>query len=781
MRPTRFLQACLLIAFSLILYSSNKSPAAESEPTANRFSANVLGFVKTHCASCHGDSESKGEINLEADVEAPAIVKHRLSWERASEVVASGQMPPSDKPRPNQAEIDQFVAVIGAIFDEADLNAKPDPGRVTVRRLNRTEYNNTVRDLMLVDFDAAEDFPSDDIGHGFDNIGDVLTMSPILMERYLSAAESIVNRAILVGAPPPSPKRQAVATFLKTTNKDEAFEVPHRMLETSGRITMKYKIPVDGEYIFRIRGWGRQVGDQPVKVSLYVDDNVMEIIDFTATEKEKGGHDLKPVFLAKGSHKVAVTFDNEFTDSSGEKPVKRALFIQLFELEGPLDMFPPSHKRLLACQTDKSKTEQAREIVTRFLGRTYRRSATAEEIERHVALVQRGLDEGLSWEAAFRQTFLTALVSPKFLFRLELDDRAESPEARPLNEYQLASRMSYFIWSSMPDDELFRLAADGQLTNNLEAQVRRMLADPKANSLVDNFAMQWLQLKRLKTVSPDAKLFPAFNESLRAAMLKETELFVETVIHEDRSINDLLDADFTFVNKELAQLYGLDEVYAKRIGEATSKKRGPEDDFVRVELLDKTRGGLLTQASILTVTSNPTRTSPVKRGRWILEQVLGAPPPPPPPNVPELPEGETAQLTGSLRQRMEQHRSNPACAICHTTMDQLGFAFENYNAIGGFRTKDGDFPIEPGGTLPDGKSFQGPIELKAILKEQRGKVGRNLIQKLMIYGLGRGLEPYDRRPVTKIQEALNQNEGKFSTLVVEIVKSDPFRMRRGSD
>ena len=311
-----------------------------------------------------------------------------------------------------------------------------------------------------------------------------------------------------------------------------------------------------------------------------------------------------------------------------------------------------------------------------------------------------------------------------------------------------------------------------------------MLADPKSKSLVENFAIQWLQLKRLKTVSPDAKMFPAFTETLRTAMLKETELFVETIIREDRSINELVDADFTFLNKELAKLYGLEEALTKQIADNESQKKSKshvENEFVRVSLSDKFRGGLLTQASILTVTSNPTRTSPVKRGRWILEQILGAPPPPPPANVPELSEGEQAQLTGSLRQRMEQHRSNPACATCHATMDQLGFAFENYNAIGGFRTKDGDFPVEPSGTLPGGKSFQGPIELKSILRGQRAKVGRNLIQKLMTYGLGRGLEPYDRRPVMKIQESLEKNDDKFSTLVVEIVKSDPFRLRRGSD
>ena len=333
----------------------------------------------------------------------------------------------------------------------------------------------------------------------------------------------------------------------------------------------------------------------------------------------------------------------------------------------------------------------------------------------------------------------------------------------------------------MPDEELFKLAGSGELTSQIEPQVKRMLLDPKSEALVDNFAMQWLQLRRLKTVAPDPKQFPNFNEQLKTAMLKETELFFQAIIQEDRSINDLIDADFTYLNRPLAQHYGLESLLPPPPeGQRRRRRNSGNADFERVTLPNKLRGGLLTQASVLTVTSNPTRTSPVKRGRWILEQILGAPPPPPPPNVPELAEGESAQLTGSLRQRLEQHRANPACANCHAKMDPLGFALENYNAIGGFREKDGEFPIETGGVLPGGKTFQGPAELKAILVEQQAKVGRNLIEKLMIYGLGRGLEYYDRRSVVKIQEEL-ANNNKFSTVAIEIVKSDPFRMRRGSE
>ncbi len=787
MFPPRFLLVSLVptvLVFAGMGWRPESAEAQDSSPLAKRFAEEGVTFVNTHCVACHGVTEPKADLNLLSDKNPAAVTKHRVTWENVIEMVSSGQMPPEDKPRPEQVEIDKFVAIINELFDEADLHAKPDPGRVTVRRLNRTEYNNTVRDLMYIDFNAAEDFPSDDIGHGFDNIGDVLTMSPVLMERYLAAAETIVQKAILVGPPPPPPQRRVVATFLRTTNKDEAFEVPVRCLKANGKLTTTHKLVVDGDYKFRFHGWGCQVGDEPVKVALQIDDNPPETVEFKATSQAKLMHELQPVHLGPGEHRLSVSFLNEFTDPAAEKPeeAQRALYVEFFELEGPLDMVPPSHKRLLACRAEHSKSDQAREIFSRFLARAYRRPATTEEVERLVALTTRVQEEGQSWEAAMQRAMLVTLVSPKFLFRLELDDRPESSESRVLNDFQLASRMSYFLWSTMPDEELFTLASNGELTKNLEVQVRRMLTDPKSNSLVENFALQWLQLKRLKVVSPDAGAFPSFNESLRTAMLKETELFFQAIIHEDRSILDLIDADFTFVNKPLAQHYGLEAELSKATkNEHQDKQSDPNQVFVRVALPDKLRGGLLTQASILTVTSNPTRTSPVKRGRWILEQILGAPPPPPPPNVPELAEGEKAQLTGSLRQRMEQHRANPACANCHAKMDPLGFAFENYNAIGGFRQKDGDFSIETGGVLPGGRTFQGPVELKSILMEQRAKIGRNLTQKLMTFGLGRGLEYYDRRSIMKIQEALEKDDFKFSTLAIEIVKSDPFRMRRGSE
>ena len=416
--------------------------------------------------------------------------------------------------------------------------------------------------------------------------------------------------------------------------------------------------------------------------------------------------------------------------------------------------------------------------------RAYRRPVTDAELGRLVKLVESTEAGGGKWEAGMQLAMQAVLVSPKFLFRVELDDKPEAPEAHPISEHQLASRLSYFLWSSMPDEELLALAGKGALTANLDAQVRRMLKDPRSDGLVDNFAMQWLQVRRIATISPDGGLFPTFDNRLRQSMLPATELFVEAVFREDRSILDLIAGDFTFLNERLARHYGIADTNGNKVGQKPTKPGGAPirgDAFVRVSLQGGDRGGLITQASVLTVTSNPTRTSPVKRGRWVLEQILGTPPPPPPPNVPELAETAAAAQSGTLRQRMEQHRANPNCANCHKNMDSIGFALENYNAIGAWRTKDGTFDIDPAGVFADGTSFKGFAELRKILLAKKDQFARCMVEKMMIYALGRGVEGYDERAIDRIQAALAREGYKFSTLVVEIAKSDPFRLRRGKN
>lgn len=797
-----------LAAACVSLCAETARAAEVATDIAARFEKAALPFIAKHCLGCHGEKDPKAELSLFGDRNAKAVVSRRSVWEGVLEMVETGQMPPQNKPRPDPAEAEAFVALVNSLFEEVDRTAAPDPGRVTVRRLNRVEYNNTIRDLIGVDFDPAEDFPSDDIGYGFDNIGDVLTLSPVLMERYLAAAETIVERAIMPNPPKPTRRHVSARYAEPSGGGDKRFRAistkPSDKPQETGPLHSRYQVPEDGEYIFRAKVYAEVEGDEPVQVAVLacgknvehgVSDEeaarisglavkalrpfaVVKTLDIKARSADKAEQIEVQVPPMRGLERMALAI---VAPAEGKPPV--TLHVEYFSLEGPLDMRPASHRRLLACDFTKPAAEQTREVLTRFVTRAYRRPAAPEEVDRLATLVDAVVAEGQPWEAGIQRAIEAVLVSPKFLFRLELDDRPDSADTHPIDEFQLASRLSYFLWSTLPDDELLALASRRELTANLDSQVRRMLASPKSKALVDNFVMQWLQLRRLKTVAPDGKLFPAFNERLRSAMFQETELFFGALLHDDRSVLEALDSDFTFLNEPLARHYGIADTLGNRSGQKVERPggepiRGP--NFVRVALSDKQRGGLLTQASVLTVTSNPTRTSPVKRGRWVLEQMLGAPPPPPPPNVPELAEGEKAQLTGSLRQRMEQHRANPACANCHAKMDPIGFAFENYDAIGAFRQKDGDFPIETAGVLTDGKTFQGAAELKTILKERQTQFTRCLTEKLLTYALGRGLEHYDRRPVLKIQDALSRNDFKFSTLFVEIAKSDPFRLRRGN-
>ncbi len=769
--------------------SSAPARAADPAPAADEFGKVAGPFLTKHCTSCHGEKAKKGDLVLTVYRDEASVLKDRKRWEAAVKMVQTGEMPPSTRRRPDPAEAAAFLKTVRGVFERHDRTAKRDPGHVTVRRLNRTEYNNTIRDLVGVDFNAAEDFPADDVGYGFDNIGDVLSLSPLLFERYLAAAEAVVERAVLTEQPPP-PKRPVTPNFFQPRAGRPDNGVRSLFLKDDALSTYTLHLIDDGDYIVRVRAAALPDGAAPVRFAVL--DNDTEIKTFevkTATPFAQGKP--PPPFevrlpLKKGEHVIKVKLLDGFPpreklgppkeqpDESAKKEAKPmrggfprlpGLHVRLIEVEGPLDYWPETHRRVMTCAPGKTRPEQTREILTRFASKAFRRPATADEIDRLVKLVDGATARGDKWESAIQLALQAVLVSPKFLFRVELDDRPDSKDAHPIDDYALAARLSYFLWNTMPDDELFALAAKKQLAANLDAQVKRMLADPKAKTLCDSFAAQWLQLRNLSTMTPDPKLFPNFTERLRAAMLKETELFFEAVVKEDRSVLDLIDADFTFLNGVLAKHYGVDGVYGDR--------------FRRVPLTDGKRGGVLTQASILTVTSNPTRTSPVKRGKWVMEQILGTPPPEPPPDVPELPADEKAQLTGSLRQRMEQHRANPNCAVCHEQMDAMGFAFENFDAVGAFRARDGNFPIDPSGSLPGGLRFKGPGELKTILKGKKDLFGRCLAEKMLTYALGRGLEYYDRPAVDAIVAALARNDYRFSTLVGAIVKSDPFRLRRG--
>ena len=606
---------------------------------------------------------------------------------KVKEFVEAGEMPPENhKIKPSQAEIDQLAGWIDGTLAKVNCQLPADPGRVTIRRLNRTEYNNTIRDLLGIDFHPADDFPSDDVGYGFDNIGDVLTLPPMLFEKYLEAAESIAERAIVADhARPLGPLQTWEAD--KLSGSGQMLNETGKVLSSTGSVNATHTFPIDAEYILRARAYGQQAGPEPVKMAFLIDGKPLKTVVVSAVEKDPKVYETHAK-LKKGTRKFSVAFLNDYYNEKALDPAQRDrnLVVEYLEVQGPAVSknapLPESHKRIIfKTPTAENRASLGVEIVEKFATRAYRRPLLPGEVAKLVRFIDLAKENGESFERGVQLAVEAVLVSPQFLFRVELGPRAvqkknevvKPPNAAPVTEFELASRLSYFLWSSMPDDELFELARQGKLREgkNLDTQVRRMLRDRKATALVENFADQWLQVRNLKLVNPDRGRFPTFDEPLRAAMQKETELFCEAIMREDRSVLEFIDADFTFVNERLAKHYGIAGVKG--------------DGFQRVALKDRIRGGLLTQASILTVTSNPTRTSPVKRGKWILEQILGAPPPPPPPDVPILKDDRDGPLKGSLRQRMEQHRANPSCASCHARMDPLGFGFENFDAIGAWR------------------------------------------------------------------------------------------------
>ncbi len=754
-------------------------------------------FLARHCVDCHGGGKAEGDAILDLPSSDAGLLEQRKLWETAVRRVEAGEMPPQDRPRPTSADAGAFVSALRQRYDAADLRAPADPGRVTMRRLNRVEYRNTIRDLVGVDFDPTADFPSDEIGHGFDTIGDVLTVSPLLLERYLDAAEAVMERAIPTTRPPvlkryrnsrhtepasPDVARLVVGGFRRmSTAGTEAIEL--------GPINSPFEWTADGEYEFVTKAYAAPDALQPVRVTILVSGRELaqtssqEDLDRLSGAVPRTALILGSFLVTGTTPTTAQEFTLRIPPLSGrermliaiDRPAADAppaeVFVDGIRLNGPLDSRPATQKRLLACAATSGQQEQTREVLARFLRRAFRRRLEPEELERHAALADAAVQAGRGWHEGVQLAMQAALCSPKFLYRVESDDSPDASDVQPLDDYQLASRLSYFLWSTMPDDELLDLADRGQLAAGLDGQVRRMLSDPRADALVSSFAMQWLQLKRIEFISPDGGLFPTFDNALRTAMMQETELFVGAVFREDRSILELIDSDSTFVNGPLAKHYALEDDYRKAGG--TGK------DFRRVPTADRTRGGLVSQAGILTATSNPTRTSPVKRGRWVLEQLLGEPPPPPPPNVPELPDDGGVSATASLRERMEVHRRNASCAGCHARMDAIGFSLENYDAVGGFRIKDGTFAIDAGGSFPDGTTFSGPAGLKDVLLARKREFCRCLTEKMMTFALGRGLEPADRPTVERIIDRLESNDHKVSVLVSGIVASDAFRQRRG--
>jgi mono/diheme cytochrome c family protein len=790
---TRFRRAVLLTpalpaAFVAVWLLSRTGSAGQlaaapkDQPAApagkDPFADTVQPIFSKFCITCHNDKKMSGGMTLEPYKDAAGALKGGDLWAKVREQVQTKEMPPKSKPQPTDAERKLILAWIDATAVKADCGLARDPGRPTIRRLNRNEYNNTIRDLVGVDFKPADDFPSDDVGYGFDNIGDVLSMPPILLEKYLAAAEKILDTAIVISKPITVSKDVFRPQNVRTTLGPFANQMGKRIaLSQNASAFFSFEFAHEGEYILRARAYGEQAGKELPKLSIELDRKPVQTHDVDAVEGKPKLYEAR-VKVAGGRQRVSFSFTNEFEDkdAADAKKRKRSLFIEVMEIEGPFNpvpkALPESHRRImlapLAGPTDREAA--ARKIIETFATRAYRRPVKPDEVGRLMKLFQFAEQQKEPFEQSVKHALKAVLVSPHFLFRIERDAEPNNPAAvHAISEFELATRLSYFLWASMPDEELFRLAEKGELRKPgvLEVQVRRMLKDAKSSALVENFAGQWLMLRTLATLTPDPGTYTSFDPALRSAMIRETELFFEHIVREDRSVLEFLDSDYTFVNERLAKHYGISGVSGS--------------SFRKVTLTDKNRGGLITQASVLTVTSNPTRTSPVKRGKWILENILGTPPPPPPPEVPELETDAKAVLTGSLRQRMEKHRSNPSCATCHSRLDPLGFGLENFDGIGSFRTMDGNFKVDPSGELPDGAKFSGPADLRKVLVGKADLFRRNLADKLLTYALGRGLEYYDKCSVDDVVVGLKAGQDRFSAMVIAVAKSDPFQKRRGGN
>ncbi len=744
-------------------------PAADTAtPSAKApgFDQIVKPVVSKTCLSCHNDTVASGGVNLVPFNNAATLSKHRAGWERILLKIRTAEMPPKGAPRPPQETLDAVVDFLAGEFERADRNLKPDPGRVTARRLNRNEYSNTVRDILGVDFHAGEEFPTDDLGEGFDNIADVLSISPLLMEKYVSAAERIAARA-LGNEPLPKPVSAAY--------EPNAHNIRRVDVSTA---EATHRVDFDGEYDILIGMPGaRPVDAKPVQLGFFMDGKLLHQVQVETKPSDlvyfSPFSDVTfRLYLPEGEHQFRVAFLNDdFIAGLKEKSYYRSKenkWPASITFTGPFasSRENASRKRLLACDPN-SGAACVEKILSTVARRLYRRPVTKAEAASLIRLVSLAKKNGDTVEQGVQIALQAMLVSPNFLFRIERDpDPTDPSKVHRVSDIELASRLSYFLWSSAPDEELLQTAEKGVLHEPavLEAQLKRMLNDRRSASLTQNFAGQWLEIRNLDSVKPDPDKFLSWGPELRNAMKTETQMFLNHILRENRPLSDLLDARYTFLNDRLARFYGIADV------------TGPE--FRRVELPGDQRGGILTQASVLTVSSYPTRTSPTIRGRYILNNILGTPPPPPPPDVPALDASKVGSEV-SLRKQLEEHRNNAVCASCHAKMDVLGFALENYNGIGKWRTVDGKFTIDSAGVLPGGKAFATPVEMKAVLKEQMPDFARCVIEKMMVYGLGRGLAPYDKPTINGIAAKLQPAGYPFRDIVEEVVRSLPFQSRRG--
>ena len=800
------------------------SPQAPANPRSNIGAARVAAeaaspraLLDEYCLTCHSDRLQTAGLSLQS-LQLPTNGQNAAVWEKVVRKLLTGTMPPVGRPRPDRATAQAARVWLQTALDRAAM-ATPNPGyKEALHRLNRAEYRNVIRDLLALDVDVGELLPPDDSSFGFDNIAGLLKVNQTGLERYLSAGRKVSRLAVGSSAPPAGSETFSLSPLLPQRERVEGLP-----FGTRGGALIRYNFPQDGEYdvavklhCFNTRGGDENCADgssgfpdaHQMVVLLdgqVVKEFVFEVVprrdryagDNSTSSEGSSTYEAAERLTVRipvkaGPRELAVTFlrlpsvetVQRLYRQTFEKPlmyrgVDRGMQITMPHLSrvtisGPfLPMGAgdtPSRRAIFTCQPSSTSEEAAcaKSILSRLARRAYRRPVTDADVQPLIGFYTEARSGGGGFEAGIEDALRALLAGPEFWFRIEREPAGVSPTtAYAISDVELASRLSFFLWSSIPDDELLEVAVTGQLKQPavLERQVRRMLGDARATALTRNFGEQWLNLRRLAVVAPNESDFPNFEESLRQAFARETELFVDSVIREDRSALDLLDADYTFVNGRLAKHYGIPNVQGTR--------------FRRVSLpADSPHRGLLGQGSVLTVTSHPTRTSPVKRGKWVLEQIMGAPPPPPPANVPELEENQSLGTVLTMRERMAEHRANAYCAGCHATIDPVGFALENFDPIGRFRTVDENYqPVDASGTLPDGSRFASFAEFRTVLTRNPDWFLLTLTEKLLTYALGRGLEYYDMPAVRRIVEDARSSEYRLSALISGIVNSTPFRMR----
>jgi hypothetical protein len=749
-----------------------------------------------YCVTCHNDQLRSGEVALDA-LDADRVGERADVWEKVLRKVQTRSMPPAGRPRPDGDTYDGFAAWLETGLDRAAA-AQPNPGRPTIHRLNRLEYTNAIRGLLGLEIDAEALLPGDDLAYGFDNNADLLTVAPGLLERYMSAARKISRLAVRDRSIEPDVARYALSS-LEVQDDRMSEDLP---FGSRGGTAIRHHFPLDGEYLVRVSLAGN--GREPQQVDVRLDGARLALLPVGrwpegrepeavgSSEPAEGSGLVVRIPVSAGIHAVSVSFVKRTSVTEGVAPSRlpvwtfgtgrgfvESMTLDSVQIEGPYNPDTIGDgsggvaasglgRDLFLCRPTRQEDEAAcaTEMLTTLARRALRRPVTAGDLEVLEGFYRAGREEG-SFETGIQRALEMLLVDPEFLFRLERDPVGVAPAtAYRLSDVELASRLSFFLWGSIPDDELLDAAVAGRLSDpaELDRQVRRMLADERSSVLVSSFGAQWLHLRRMGSVTPDVNAFPAFDDNLREALVRETELFLESQLREDRSVVDLLTADYTYVNERLARHYGIPNVYGSR--------------FRRMQWNDDRRRGLLGQGSILTVTSLATRTSPVVRGKWVLENILGTPPPLPPPNVPPLPERADSGPVTSMRERMEAHRANPVCASCHSRMDPLGFALEHFDAVGKWRDTEAETPIDPSGALPDGTTFDGLPALRQVLYDRRDEFVTTVAEKLLIYALGRGIEYYDRPAIRVIVREAAANDYRWSSLIAGVARSLPFQMRR---